>query len=858
MLSIILLVALALAIQYVEGYQKIVYVSELTGSDNIFTSGESEGSTFPDNDSLNCCVYGNCSCNSLDHALAHLTNNTVINITTGMILSSSIKKLNLQNISIIGHNNPTVNCKIAKGIHFTFCHNCIIQGITWNGCGSENITASGLKLSYSSNITIQNCSFQHSMGEAIVLSEVSGVINIIYCQFTHNSHYRGHGAAIHYSSYNVTNSSQILLKIENCNFVYNKGAKSLVYIENRNSKQNNAVTFYHSKFCHNQGTSVYVVNQKLSLRGKLMFQNNTAKNGTGIYISDYSTLTIDYNSNVIFFQNSADYMGGAVFLRNHSVILFQNSKIQFNNNHVSIGTIYSEDRSNVIFAANCEVTFSGNSATQCGTAIGSFDNSHVTFTGNSKVEFNNNIVQKHDGHHMYNSLPHGGTIYTQNYGHVSFDGNSSTVFRKNTADVGGAIYLLNNCHLSFEGNSSTTFSDNTARGGGALFSTNNVHVSFEDNSCTKFINNTASNGGAIASYKNSHICFEDNSSTLFSKNNAKNSGGAITSRPNGHICFEDHAVTVFNSNTAIDGGAINSAKKSQIYFKDNSCSLFSNNNADDSGGAIRSRPSSQICFEGNSYTNFSNNIAEYGGAVNSRGHSHMFFKENSSTVFNDNTVGYNGGAINSIQYSYISFEDNSSIQFGYNMAKRGGAVYSSLYSHLSFEVNSFTLFGNNTADYSGGAIMSRQNGSVSFKGNSFTKFSNNIANNGGAVLVELHSNINFFNNSKVTFTKNKATFDTSVYANDNSKIIVREKSIIVFNDLSLKWCKNTCLPYTGDQSDVAAIDSKGVVWCNNQEAFMCLNKNCYCKNLENLLDGTKNNTAVNITDEIMTLSIIAM
>ena len=80
-----------------------------------------------------CCVHGNCSCNSLGHALANLTNtnNVLINITTDVILSSLINTSNLENVSIIGHNNPTVNCKNAGGLHFNFCHNCIIQDITW-------------------------------------------------------------------------------------------------------------------------------------------------------------------------------------------------------------------------------------------------------------------------------------------------------------------------------------------------------------------------------------------------------------------------------------------------------------------------------------------------------------------------------------------------------------------------------------------------------------------------------------------------------------------------------------------------------------------------------------------------------
>ena len=211
MASIMLVIILAIVIQYVDGNQRIVQVSELTSEHKYFFTSDK------DNISLSCCVYGNCSCNSLDHALAHLTSNVLINITTDVMLSSLIKASNLENISIIGYNNPTVNCKNVGGIHFTFYHNCVIQGIIWDGCGTENDNSStkpGLKLDYSSNIAIKNCSFQHSIGQAVVLSEVSGDVNINNCQFVYNSHYRGHGAAIHYSSNNVTNHPQLLLAIK--------------------------------------------------------------------------------------------------------------------------------------------------------------------------------------------------------------------------------------------------------------------------------------------------------------------------------------------------------------------------------------------------------------------------------------------------------------------------------------------------------------------------------------------------------------------------------------------------------------------------------------------------------------------
>ena len=216
MLAIVLVVQVV--IQNVNGNQMIVYVSSelISDDEDFFTSGED------DND---CCVYGNCSCNSLNHALANLTSNVLINITTDVILSSLVKVSNVEYISIVGHNNTIVNCKSAGGIHFTLCHNCIIQGIVWDGCG--NHIEPGIKLSYFSNVTIQSCTFQHSKGQAIALSEALGVVHINGSRFVNNTHHRGHGGAIHYSSNNTRDSYEFVFIINNCNFSYNK-MKSLV------------------------------------------------------------------------------------------------------------------------------------------------------------------------------------------------------------------------------------------------------------------------------------------------------------------------------------------------------------------------------------------------------------------------------------------------------------------------------------------------------------------------------------------------------------------------------------------------------------------------------------------------------
>ena len=351
---VLLVVTVAVVLKYADGNPTIVQVS----NDEYLTSS-------PTNNSESCCVYENCSqCHSLDHALANLTSNVLINITTNVTLSLLTEVSHLENVSIIGHNNPTVNCTNSGALNITFCHNWIIQGIIWDGCGTEH--EPGLKLRESSNITIQNCSFQHSIGQAVVLT---GDVKINHCKFVNNTHYRGHGAAVHYSSTN-SKAFQHVLVIYGCNFTYNKLAESLVYIESSIFAHKNTINFCHTKFDHNQGACVFVVNQNVNLKGKVSFHNNMAKNGAGIYISDHSTVLFGENSNVAFIENSANSIGGAVFLRNHSsIVIDQNSKVIFIKNKAINGTIYSESSSNVTFKATCQVIFNNNTAMQSGSAI---------------------------------------------------------------------------------------------------------------------------------------------------------------------------------------------------------------------------------------------------------------------------------------------------------------------------------------------------------------------------------------------------------------------------------------------------------------------------------------------------------
>ena len=759
--------------------QRVVHISELSSNYYTFT-GHSAG----ENAGNMCCVYGSCTCNSLDHALANLTNNVLINITTDMTLFSLIKVSNLENVSIIGYNDPVVNCKSAGGILFTFCCNCIIQGITWNECGTEDVNNNiepGLALRYSTNITIRNCFFQYSKGQAVLLSAVSGNVRISNCNFTHNSQYRGHGAAIHFSSSNLTNCPQLAFTISDCNFTYNN-AKSSVYIQNKIPECNNIIVFHSSKFCHNQGSSVYVISQNIHLTRSLLFQNNTGKNGTGIYIRDHSTVLFGENSEVKFVQNFAQ-SGGAIFLENYSGIAFEeNSTVTFNNNRATNGTIYSMADSRVIFKATCQVTFDGNSATHYGSAIYSFDHSRVKFIGNSKVTFISNVVSRFHNtqyntfiyyermqldisSYSYNTYQQlGGTIFSENNGYITFDENSSVVFSNNMADFGAAIFLFSNSNIIFKERSRVIFNNNTAQYCGVLtsvlfssvtfngntevvFNANNIvsadylesagamcishktDVIFSGHSLVKFTNNTADRGGATT-FSESNVIIEEYSRLIFNNNIAHYTfGAAFTCCTDSNVTFRGNSNVQFNSNMASqDGGAIYLYNTCKITFEDNSNSTFVNNTARNNGGAIFSDDNSNITSTGNSLLSFiSNKALQSGGAVYLSGHCNFIIEESSMVIFNDNKASH-GGAICINGKTKLLLKENSTAYFCSNMATASGGALNVIANSVITLNDHFTIkLTDNSANYGGAIFLDTTAIIVNNNDKTFMQFTNNIA-----------------------------------------------------------------------------------------------------------------------------------
>ena len=307
---------------------KDLYMSagELT-NDNTISGGKSDHI---------CCVHVIFHCSSLDDPVENLVNNVLLNITSDVKLSSFTTASNLVNVPIVGYNNPTVKCKSGGGVHLVSCHNCIIQGIVWNGCGIPSKPA--IRLSTCSNTIIEKCSFKSSKGQVLVLSEASTDIYINYCNFLHNNQYSGHGAAIHHSISNT--QAEISFSISHCNFTYNKGAESLVCIDSTSSKPNSNLVIDNSSFCHNEGVSIYVVKWNVYIYGNNLFQSNLADRGAAIYMKNKTAFIFGDNSKVTFTYNSAKY-GAVIVCSYYDHLSFQgNASTVFSKNDVAfnVGT----------------------------------------------------------------------------------------------------------------------------------------------------------------------------------------------------------------------------------------------------------------------------------------------------------------------------------------------------------------------------------------------------------------------------------------------------------------------------------------------------------------------------------------
>ena len=273
-----------------------------------------------------------------------------------------------------------------------------------------------------STILVQKCTFQNLQGEAIEITDSDSVIN--QCNFMNNNYYKNHGSALTTTSYLHINSNGTQI-INNCDFSYNEGVVSIVFLDVANH-----VFMSNIIFCNNQGRSIYLSHSSLNISGDILLKNNAAENGAGIYISDHSSVIFGKNSSVKFFNNSVDHSDSAIFIDSHSNVTFeQNSIATFHDKKGISGTIYSRDNSNITFKATSQVIFNNNSVTQYGAANYLLPNCLLHISG--YIFFKNNRAGN------------GAGIYISDYSAVIFGEKSYVQFSNNSVEHNGSAIFMN-------------------------------------------------------------------------------------------------------------------------------------------------------------------------------------------------------------------------------------------------------------------------------------------------------------------------------------------------------------------------------------------------------------------------------
>ena len=815
MLWIIITVLLVLFNQHchVEGFERQIVVAE---SNITYEFSDTETHY------VFCCVHGDCTCSSLYKALTNLTSNTLVNITTDVKLSSIISiPADLANISINGHNNPIVYCNSSGGLHFVSCYNCTITGVIWKQCGvSRHNKASYpvLQVYNSSNITISNCYFYNSMGQAIVLSEISGYVNIEHSHFLSNKRYKGHGTAIHYTSISVL-SSALYLAITDCNFSHNEGAESIVYI---GWSFNSYIYLQECIFYQNKGVPIYLSNGSLLINGNIEFYGNMAENGGGIFISNSSTVILNKNTTLNFRNNTANKNGGAIFLDNHSSIIFGEQDTNYQQEHNVLGNQSFKNALVVanfqynsakfgqdIYAYNSNITF-GDSATiefkaanySTGITSAMYIEHHTTatFEGNSKILYEN-----------YWASDNGGALFISDYSKIIIDGNSVVKLYNNKANKGGAVYITHFSHVVLTANCTLIATNSKAYNGGTVYITDNSSILFTGNSTILFYRSRANgNGGSIYAANNSSVIFEENSAMAFNDSIAYINGGVLYIAYFSCVTLKGYSELMFFFNRASNGGTMYIIDHSNITVEGNSVGNFSDNAADTNGGAAYITQFSSIIvhedstiaynnnqaynggvmyitdyssirIEGNSTIEFHDNIAHKNGGVMYINHISFVTFNGNSTVTTNGNEAYNNGIIFASDYSNTTFEGNSIITFSDNEAENGGVMYIDFWCVVTFKGNSTVTFNSNTVQDSGGAVHINHRSTVKFKESSLVKFNNNSANLGGSVFIKL-SEVFIGGNSSIKFATNTALQDGgAIYLNDHSNYTLLDNSIVAFH-----------------------------------------------------------------------------
>ena len=398
-------------------------------------------------------------------------NISFVNITTLTMICPSI---NLEDSHITVNNSSLYGYKSTEGS---------LSFINITGIGSQAV--------------LDNCIFKENC--FIVSNSSNGIVvsNSIFQSYRHQIH-----------SIILALSSVVTLT-ENVNFTNS--------ITGTNRHMNSSGTAVFLRTTHSELKSSLIITA-----GATVYFVNLACNNCGgaVYGENGVILSIGVEAKVVFMQNVA-YSGGAVCLKNGTIVVGIESNVVFtynlvHNNNNDGGAIWLSNGA-LHIDADASLSFSHNSAVINGGAV-KLINGELIISANANLNFINNsalgggavflenltILVDTDTIHFYNNRGMwGGAMYFM-YGTMYINSNKSVKFITNTAQLqGGAIYIESGIRSSIivDYCAKLLLFNNSAFQGGALYiipSSFAIKVGYQ--SSVQFINNTALDvGGAVYS-----------------------------------------------------------------------------------------------------------------------------------------------------------------------------------------------------------------------------------------------------------------------------------------------------------------------------------------------------------------------
>ena len=486
------------------------------------------------------CRSNQVPCRSLDYALNISTNNTVINIYSGIqFMEDNAVMADVMNVSIVGNPIGThIKCNhVDIGIMIVRVLNLTITNISISGCGSFHDSTfssdryniikfiSAIYIINSTTLIIENVTIEDNNGTGLVLYDTGGTVLIKNSHFINNKvsvnlYHGGGGVYIEFTSctpgtpisacYNsVTNPhvSNNTYEIVNCVFTGNEANippnTSWLYIQEHGHK-------YQPIFEAGGGIS-------LSLKGKSL----------------HNQIIIE---NCVFTGNTALIGGGMAIL----------IEDEANNNNITIT------------GSKFEMNFAkrGGGGIEFGFFNVHLVNNSIKFTNISFLS--NEALEYGGGTSMYSArTPYG----TSSSNTVTF---SSCYWAKNTANIGAAVILFPEDWSLLSGYLPIPLFEN----------------------CT-FIGNEVVTGSTSQLYLLEGIIFSDTFSMNFTSTiTITNNLGSGILLLAGNLNILPNAVINISSNTALNGAGIALIGYAAITANENSTITFENNKALDKGGAI--------------------------------------------------------------------------------------------------------------------------------------------------------------------------------------------------------------------------------------------------------------------------------